>query len=345
MRKATYQSLTEGETAFVNSFGFETTSELPDLPRSLLPGLFARLSTADIKLALRQKLVPVMCLPHVTLYGSVGEQARVAGEAMGFWIVANILAADYRATVKGSLGPALLRQATSGLKRSQPVFSASRRLTDEQGAFTLAITSGIAACLLVFPLQYFYLAASLFSGLFFLAIIALRLFSILGQSPRPLSVPITQSDEDLPVYSVLVPVFREIGVLDQLVDALSELQYPVEKLDIKLILEETDNKMLHAVAQKNLPPHFEVIVVPAGKLQTKPRALNYALQFARGSLLTIYDAEDIPEPLQLRKAAARFQVAPPYLACLQAELAFYNPDENWLTRGIRAQMPQGIHCF
>jgi len=90
--------------------------------------------------------------------------------------------------------------------------------------------------------------------------------------------------------------------------------------------------MQRAVAALELPSFIEVLIVPAGKPQTKPRALNYALQFARGSLLTIYDAEDIPEPMQLRAAAKAFAVAPDTLACLQAELAFYNPNENWLTR-------------
>ena len=90
--------------------------------------------------------------------------------------------------------------------------------------------------------------------------------------------------------------------------------------------------MHRAIAALELPNHFEVIVVPSGNPQTKPRALNYALQFSRGELLTIYDAEDIPEPDQLRKAAAAFASGPHNLACLQAELTFYNANENWITR-------------
>ena len=91
------------------------------------------------------------------------------------------------------------------------------------------------------------------------------------------------------------------------------------------------------MARLPLPPQFEIIVVPAGRPQTKPRALNYALPFCRGELLTIYDAEDIPEPDQLRKAARRFAAAAPELACLQAQLTFFNPNENWLTRQFTAE--------
>jgi cellulose synthase/poly-beta-1,6-N-acetylglucosamine synthase-like glycosyltransferase len=90
--------------------------------------------------------------------------------------------------------------------------------------------------------------------------------------------------------------------------------------------------MQRALARMPLPPSIEAIIVPAGKPQTKPRALAYALKFARGELLTIYDAEDIPEPMQLRKAAQKFVRGGPELGCLQAELCFYNPNEGWLAR-------------
>jgi cellulose synthase/poly-beta-1,6-N-acetylglucosamine synthase-like glycosyltransferase len=72
--------------------------------------------------------------------------------------------------------------------------------------------------------------------------------------------------------------------------------------------------------------------VSPGLPQTKPRALNLALMFARGELVTIYDAEDIPQPMQLRHSAQHFKSAPADVACLQARLSYYNSNENWLTR-------------
>ena len=105
---------------------------------------------------------------------------------------------------------------------------------------------------------------------------------------------------------VLVPVFRETSVLSQLLRGLSCLNYPPEKLEIKIIVEEFDTNLRRALEKFDLPPHIEVIVVPQGSPQTKPRALNYALQFCHGSLLTIYDAEDVPEPNQLRDVAREF---------------------------------------
>jgi cellulose synthase/poly-beta-1,6-N-acetylglucosamine synthase-like glycosyltransferase len=174
--------------------------------------------------------------------------------------------------------------------------------------------------------------------LFFLSVVALRLLCFMPPVRREREPPPPQAAEaELPHYSVLVPLFRETAVLNQLMGALTRLRYPVEKLDIKLILEEEDMGMQAAVAKLPLPPQFEIIVVPAGRPQTKPRALNYALHFCRGELLTIYDAEDIPEPDQLAKAARRFAAAGPELACLQAQLTFFNPNENWLTRQFTAE--------
>ena len=73
-------------------------------------------------------------------------------------------------------------------------------------------------------------------------------------------------------------------------------------------------------------------VVPPSHPQTKPKACNFALRFARGEYLVVYDAEDRPEPDQLRKVVATFRRSPPNTACLQCRLNYYNVNENWLTR-------------
>jgi cellulose synthase/poly-beta-1,6-N-acetylglucosamine synthase-like glycosyltransferase len=108
--------------------------------------------------------------------------------------------------------------------------------------------------------------------------------------------------------------------------------YPPESLDIKLVLEEDDCETIAAALQASADGLLEVITVPRGSPQTKPRACNYALQFARGEYLVIFDAEDRPEPDQLKKALTCFQNGPPDVACLQARLNFFNARECWLTR-------------
>jgi hypothetical protein len=100
------------------------------------------------------------------------------------------------------------------------------------------------------------------------------------------------------------------------------------------VVEAEDHETRIALARCRLPPGFDIIVVPQALPLTKPKALNYALTFARGSLLTVFDAEDVPDPGQLRLAADIFAASGPELACLQARLAFYNPHQNWLTRQL-----------
>jgi cellulose synthase/poly-beta-1,6-N-acetylglucosamine synthase-like glycosyltransferase len=138
--------------------------------------------------------------------------------------------------------------------------------------------------------------------------------------------------EDLPIFTVLVPMFREAAMLPRLAQALRGLDYPLGKLDIKIVLEMDDRETIEAARSLGLEGVFEIIIVPRSEPQTKPKACNFALRFARGEYLVVYDAEDRPEPDQLRKVVATFRRSPPNTACLQCRLNYYNASENWLTR-------------
>ena len=140
------------------------------------------------------------------------------------------------------------------------------------------------------------------------------------------------SGQPLPVYSVLVPLFREAKVLPGLVQSLKSLDYPKARLEVFLVLEEADIEMQAAVLSMRLPACFRTILVPDGPPRTKPKALNYALQFATGDYVVVYDAEDRPEPDQLLRALATFSRYPPTLGCVQAQLNIYNPRASWITR-------------
>jgi cellulose synthase/poly-beta-1,6-N-acetylglucosamine synthase-like glycosyltransferase len=139
-------------------------------------------------------------------------------------------------------------------------------------------------------------------------------------------------EEDLPVFTVLVPMYREATMLPQVAQALRNLDYPLGKLDIKIVLEADDGGTIEVARTLGLEGVFEVIIVPPSHPQTKPKACNFALRFARGEYLVVYDAEDRPEPDQLRKVVATFRRSPPNTACLQCRLNYYNAKENWLTR-------------
>lgn len=140
-------------------------------------------------------------------------------------------------------------------------------------------------------------------------------------------------DDELPVYTVLVPAYREPEVIHLLMEHVAALEYPVKKLDVQLLLEAVDETTIQA-ARSQLPPgsHVQVVIVPHSQPQTKPKACNYGLLRARGSLVTIFDAEDRPEPLQLRRAAVALARLGPTYACLQAELGYFNTYQNRITR-------------
>lgn len=135
-----------------------------------------------------------------------------------------------------------------------------------------------------------------------------------------------------PKYTILCPLYREWQVLNQFVTAMENIDYPSEKLEVLLLLEEDDKKTIQAAKKMNLSSIFKVLVVPNSEPKTKPKACNYGLQVAKGEYVVIFDAEDIPEPDQLKKVVLAFEKTNSNTACIQAKLNFYNPRQNIITR-------------
>ena len=142
----------------------------------------------------------------------------------------------------------------------------------------------------------------------------------------------TLAPDDLPLYTILIPMYKEAASLPGLLQSLQALDYPKHKLDIKLLIESDDHETLEAAQFLRPSHHFEIIRIPEGELRTKPKACNYALRFARGEYITVFDADDHPEPQQLKKAVYTFRHSPPDVVCLQARLNYYNAEKNLLTR-------------
>jgi cellulose synthase/poly-beta-1,6-N-acetylglucosamine synthase-like glycosyltransferase len=139
-------------------------------------------------------------------------------------------------------------------------------------------------------------------------------------------------DDALPVYTVLVPAYREPEVIARVVESLTSLEYPSDRLDIRLLLEQDDEETIAAARAVANHPGVSVVLIPPGEPRTKPKACNFGLLSAPGALVTIYDAEDRPEPLQLRRAVVALDRLGPEFACVQARLGYYNALQNALTR-------------
>ncbi|MCI0542665.1 glycosyltransferase [bacterium] len=143
-------------------------------------------------------------------------------------------------------------------------------------------------------------------------------------------------DEDLPTYTILIPLYREEKVICQILHAMNAIDYPTEKLDIVITLEEYDHPTREAIEEIGVPPNWRIVMLPDVKPKTKPKALNVAVLKAYGELLVIYDAEIIPDPDQLKKAAIAFRHNP-NIAALQTRLDHYNPRQSWVTRLFNAE--------
>jgi len=278
-------------------------------------------------------------------------------------------APEVEAAILSAHGATLRQEAVEGLARRMPELSARRVVTPGQARLLLGACLFLPAGLLLWPhmllqgLTLFLALLFVLSGLFRV----LLAWVGAGRPNRAYAVP----RHGLPTYTILVPLYREAVVVPHLARALASLDYPRHLLDIKLVLEADDAETIAAVerwcresgtaspasearggggaggsacrragasrsaqskAAKGGGGNFEIVRVPPCKPRTKPKAANYALQFARGEYLVIYDAEDRPEPDQLLKAVAAFRAGPRQLACVQARLNFYNADHNWLTR-------------
>jgi cellulose synthase/poly-beta-1,6-N-acetylglucosamine synthase-like glycosyltransferase len=149
---------------------------------------------------------------------------------------------------------------------------------------------------------------------------------------------LTMPEGGWPRYTVLVPVYKEgRDVMASLVANLKALDYPADKLDIRLLVEEDDDVTPGVLEWLSLPSWFTVVSCPVRKPKTKPGACNIGLVGATGTQVVIYDAEDRPDPDQLKKAAVAFAQLPDRVVCVQAQLHYHNPETNWLTRCFAAE--------
>lgn len=268
------------------------------------------------------------CAPWVVKNGRIGFLTTNAGASpLDIRVSPNEFAARLRARFVNELA----EEATLGLAKRRPEESAMSINLGLGPRLRVALL--LTAVLAVLTPSFVLLATAFIAATAFLALAVIRLAladfaQTPGQAPRrsPLM------DRELPVVTILAPLFREASALPGLARAIERFDYPRAKIDLKLLFEESDRQTLNEALRLGLQNSADIIIVPPSHPQTKPKACNYGLQFARGDLIVIYDAEDEPESDQLRIAAETFAAADEDLACVQAMLNFYNPDENWLTR-------------
>ena len=313
--------------AQARTWGIGLIDPARDLPD---PRLIDAVGPAD---CLRYGLVPWRRLGDVTVVAlSRPEEFRrlrpMLEARLGPVCAALATARSVAAAVHAWRGPRLAQAAENRVPeaescRSWPRLHRSPRLLAALVA-TLGLVLALPLATGAFVLWFAVLTLAFSVGLKFAAMIAaLRL------APAR-TVPVGDGID--PTVSVIVALYRESDIAVRLVRRLARLDYPEELLDVILAVEAGDSMTIDALSRAELPPWMRIVLVPEGEVKTKPRALNHALDYARGAIVGVYDAEDAPEPDQIRKVVARFQQSDPKVACLQGVLDYYNPRTNWLSR-------------
>lgn len=240
---------------------------------------------------------------------------------------------------RGAAAPCA-RRAAFALLESQPLASAGARLHPP-----LALWGGPAVFLAGMTIWAPGLAITTALSLAFVFVLCVTALRLAASVSPPSWSPRTQvADSQLPVISVIVALHNEAEVMPGLIAALSRLDYPSDRLDILLALEAHDHATRAAARAASRRIGVRVMVAPPCGPTTKPRALNFALQAARGDLIAVYDAEDAPHTGQLRAAAEAF-AADPALGVVQAPLGWYNAGDNWLTRQFALEYAAQFHAL
>lgn len=221
-------------------------------------------------------------------------------------------------------------------------YSAFETLTKGQKIYWSALLIAVAALLyidthftlvmLVGILTYIYL-----SDFIFTLLVIYRSFSKRSDISFTNEELVEINDNSLPKYTILCPLYKEWEVIEQFTKAIEIIDWPKDKLEVLLLLEEDDVKTINKAYDLNLPSYFKIEVVPHSFPKTKPKACNYGLNKATGEYIVVYDAEDKPDPLQLKKAFLGFKRLSEEVVCLQSKLNYYNQDQNILTRLFTAE--------
>ncbi|MGV0642569.1 glycosyltransferase [Mycolicibacterium sp. XJ879] len=234
-----------------------------------------------------------------------------------------------------------LHRAIEGLREDNPMHSASSPLVRWQRwmlwAALAVVVIGVVwkpmttAVVLVAACTLAYLLTMLDRVLIFREGLASRAIVISDEEARALD------DHELPRYTILVPAYNEPEVVGDLIGSMAALEYPRDKLQVLLLLEADDAVTINAAKACEQSDAITILLVPPAEPRTKPKACNYGLHFATGDIVTIYDAEDMPEPLQLRRVVAAFRRLSEKTACVQAKLVYYNGHQNILTAWFTAE--------
>ena len=319
-----------------------------DLDRSisrLLPEEFARTRSMLPLSVSRESVTIAVAEPGDT--AAMREAERLVGQPVTFCVTTR---SDIRDGLERLYHEVYLEYSAEDLMQRNPEDSAYRVLSRGQKIFFISFSVFLVVMGVLFTVPTLTVIMAL-STAFYLSFSGYKFYLIYRALQHSLEVPVTDEevaaldDRELPIYTLLVPLYRETQVLPFLVRGIQRLDYPKEKLDVKLLLEEDDTETIAVARLFNLPSYFDITIVPDGQPKGKPKACNYGLLHARGEYAVIFDAEDIPEPDQLKKVLIAFRKSPPNMVCIQAKLNYFNRNQNVLTKWFTTEYSTWFDLF
>ncbi len=311
--------------------------DVPFITPDDLPPDMSLLREIEPHVALRTQSMPWARVDGTTL---IATSAPEAFEETLATLPAQLLPASMIVVESATIERLICAQNTQELtSRAEQLVPAdlSCRALPEQIKTLLAL--GLPLFVLALFMQWVTLSG-LYRGLFSFAVsmvcvgVAIKtagaLIHILSRR-RPLKSQPPHPDK-LPRVTLLIPLHDESDILNALLQRIGLISYPKALLDVILVIEANDAHTRTHLERAELPSWMRVLIVPPGRIMTKPRALNYALPFCHGDVIGIYDAEDAPAPDQIMDVASAFASLPKEVACIQAILDFYNARANALSR-------------
>ncbi|HVS21780.1 MAG TPA: cellulose synthase family protein [Pyrinomonadaceae bacterium] len=148
--------------------------------------------------------------------------------------------------------------------------------------------------------------------------------------PKP---KIAFAESQLPTITVQLPLFNEMYVVERLVQAVTEIDYPRDRFEIQVLDDSTDEtvSIAYATVEKYAREGFDIHYIRRDdRTGFKAGALENGMRTAKGELIAIFDADFVPKPDFLRKLINYF--TDPIVGCAQMRWAHINGSYNLLTR-------------
>src|SRR3984957_7999467 len=243
-----------------------------------------------------------------------------------------------------------LNASVSGFADRVPLMSARNLVSRGQRNFLIGLLIAVVIGLVVNVGLTITVIAACFTLLYVIAVVYRSYLFTRSSRSNALEIVTDEEalivpDSELPFYTILLPVYNESSVIIKLIENLALMDYPTSRLEVLLLVEEDDHETLGALRAAHPPPQFKLVVIPPAEPRTKPKALNFGLTLARGDIVAVFDAEDTPDILQLRRAAVALDRYGTEVACVQAQLSYRNATQNIITRWFTVEYAMWFSFF